>query len=473
MICPKCGKENEEGSRFCEDCRAVLVSPKAPEAAAPPPSTAEPPADGKWNLETEAENLYADSRQRQSAFSGEGNVHSRCPHLRVEYAMNRFLLAGAQMPLEIRITIEQREVRQVLLWFAASVGGRSELHPIPTDELAFGQAVPLVIPYYLGDTNISGMLMAKFYFGCILPDRIKFYQMDVRHTIYAKGQSAQSIIATISADGGSVVDMGNLKSLASGASNGDALLERANREPARFQVMPLKETVWRPERHFIAGKTFESASLTLEYKGRKIHICGKPTVKIGRKPELNDLVIVDWVNACRETDYPNNTISRQHAQIHFCGDSVNIIDTSSYGTFINGLKPDFAGNAGIELPDDAEIRLGDIALNMEIQRCEQKPEQPICKNCLGGKVKSMILTRQDRLPEDYLLVWQCCELGYLFRELEGVAVYRRNDGFLMRTAPGEFRHLVPGSTISFRDQTIEVKNFKQHGFNFIQQENVK
>ena len=465
MKCPYCGKSTEDNSVFCEFCGKKLDPAAGAAINSAGKSVAGPPLSGSFNLRDAANAMIQAAKKREHAFPEEPDGGgSRCTCLHVEYAVNRFLLAGAQMPLEIRIRIDSREVKQVLLWLVAAVGGKEEICPVPTDELRFEEFVPLVIPYYLRDPSIRGMFNATFYFGCIFEHEIRFYQMAVRHTVYAKGESKQSIIANISADGGSVVDMSSLKSLADSSSNGDILIERANNEPARYKAMPLTETVWRPERCFVSGHTYVCDMLTLEWGGVQYHICGKDTVKLGRKSELNDFSILDWENAGNDHEWPNNTVSRRHAQIHYCIDTAFLTDSSSFGTFIDGIKSEIADKSRIPLPATAEIRMGDIALQMEMQRCEQRPEAPVCKNCMAGKVKAVTLFRKDALPEVYLMIWQCCDLGKLDRKLEGFTVFRRNGGFIIRKPDGNFTNLIPNETITYDNMAIEVKTFKQHGF---------
>lgn len=466
MICPYCRETLEDDSDFCEFCGRELVA-----AAEKPVGTpaAEPPADppvsaavpgGKFDLEAAAGALLRDAKERKNA-SVEPAPESGCPHLSVEYAVNRFLLEGTEMPLELRIRVDSKKLESLLLWFAPSAGGKTELVPVSTEELRFGRAVPIAVPYH---PAVGGVLDANFYFGCVLGDGVEFYRMNVRPMVFTREQSSASIVATISNSERAMLDLSELREFANSNPGAATLIRKANDEPAKFRAMALAETVWRPEQHFVPGRTYRCDALTLEYKGCRYQLCGKETVKLGRKPELNDFAILDWVNARNDREYPNNTVSRNHVQIHFCGDAVNIIDTSSYGTFVNGVKPEIAGNAGIPLPDEAELRFGDIELHMEMQRCEQRPESSACKNCRAGKIKSLTLTRADRLPEVYALVWQCCELGYLSRELEGFAVYRRNGGFLLRTPDGTFRHLVPNTRIDCRGTAVEVKSFRQFEF---------
>lgn len=462
MRCPYCGEMLDDGAVFCECCGKELnVAGTSPDSSPEPEPESSPlPARENFNLNEAAESLLQ-SAGRRSGLSPEHVGESGCPYLFVEYAVNRFLLEGTEMPLELRIRIDSTRLAHLLLWFAPTAGGKTEVVPVSTEELRFGRPVTIPVPYH---PSIGGVLNADFYFGCVLDDGVEFYRMNVRPMVFTREQSSASIVATISHSERAVLDLSELKKFADSNPGAAMLIRKANDEPAQFQAQALSETVWRPESHFIPGRTYRCDALTLAYKGHRYHLCGKNTVKLGRKTELNDFTVIDWVNARNDREYPNNTVSRSHVQIHYCRDTVNLVDTSSYGTFVNGVRPEIAGNAGIPLANEAELRLGDIELHMEMQRCELRPEGTICKNCLAGKIKSMTLSRADRLPEDYLLVWQCCELGYLSRELEGVAVYRRNGGFLIRTPNGTFTHLIPNTEIDCRGTAIEVKNFQQHGF---------
>ncbi len=466
MQCPFCNKNIDADVVFCEFCGKELSTQsyhKTSEIEKNRLST----SIAAFDISEVAKTMLDETKQANTAYRDESvqeNPLNRCNDLRVEYAVNRFLLAGAQMSLEMRIKIESHSIKSVFLWFVTEIGEKKEVKRIPTDELCIEEFRPVIIPCYIRDTDLEGMVTVSFYFACISDQDISFYQMAVKHVIYKKGLSTQSIIANISADGGSVVDMRNLKSLASGTSDGDALLERANREPPQYKLMPLTTTNWRPEREFIEGSPHICDMLTLEYNGCIVHIIGKKIINIGRKHELNDIVILDYKNGDNDNEWPNNTVSRKHARIEYCGDTVALHDYSSFGTFINEKNVKTDENSIAMLPEQAELKLGDIKLYTAEQMCGHRGDSQLCQNCIASKIKSLVISREEYIRESFIFIWECCSLSFIAKELKDYIIYRRNESFIMRLPDGHCFYLIPGTNICHDRLNITVKTFKQHNF---------
>jgi len=388
-----------------------------------------------------------------------------CEHLKVEYRENLYFLAGAQIPFELKITPLLGDVKGVFVWFSPQIAGeRSVVYDIPVDaRIRSGWSFTLHIPYLSGET-VFGIVPFRFYFGCVLEHGMKYYQMTVNHQIFHRDQSVDSMVSqiTINASEAGTINANLNDLLRTGKPRTvNELLEQLNRSAKNLAVQKLEETLWRPEHETVHGKIYECDRLTLTIGDHHYQIIGKNHVKLGREPDCVDLVIADMLSAKSLREHPNNTVSGVHTEIHYCGENVLFFDRSRHGTFINGIRP---RSEGITVPNEAVIEFGDIHWRMEIQHCEHKPVESICKACLGHGVKSLTFARKDRVRESYMLVWECCELGYLDRRLAGFAVYRRNGGFILRSPDNQCQYLVPGRRVTCQDTTLEVSYFKQFGF---------
>ena len=206
--------------------------------------------------------------------------------------------------------------------------------------------------------------------------------------------------------------------------------------------------------------------LTMEWKGRQYHLCGKTEVSFGRKWDMNDFALVDWMNTESDKDEYNRHTSKRHAQFHWCGDAVNLIDLGVNGTYVNGVLPEAGGAGGIRLPDQATLKMGNFKLDMTIQKCGSTRGFSFCDGCPASQVRAVTLSRRDRLPECFALVWECYDLGGLgmVDDRGGVIVYRRNGGFFCRLPDGRTEAMTPGLELPFGDDMIRVKSYKRNKF---------
>ena len=461
--CPSCQHivESPEGTvpRFCEECGSAFVQ----EAASPdavPPAPAERSGVYSWDLAARSREMALQLGAYQPA-----SPLVSCEHLKVEYRDNLYFLAGAQIPIEMKITPLLKETQSILIWFSPQIAGeKSVARDIPVDaNISMGKPFTLHVPYLSGET-VFGVVPFRFYFACINENDVRYYQMTTLHQVFRKDQSVESLVSqiTINASEAGTINANLNELLAHGRSrSANELLEQLNRSNRQFTVASLEETAWRPESSRVEGIPYECDRLTLAIEGHLYQLVSKPVIKLGREPSMVDVVIADRKTTTSLREHPNNTVSGIQTEIHYCGDSINFFDRSRHGTYINDIRP---RNEGMRLPNEATVEFGDIHWRMEIQHCEQKSSGFICKTCLGHHVKSLSFTRKDTVPESYVLLWECCELGYLDRHLAGFAVHRRNNGFILRTPDQKFLHLVPGKKMPFGNIVIETKIFQQFGF---------
>ncbi len=491
MECPKCKKTVEyipDECEICPECGAELVpSPEKETAKTDVFADVDFPGvfskikdAGKtgaddWNLSNRSKEM-ADKIETKEF---EPDEKSECPYLDVEYNRNLFFLSGSEAVMKLRLTPKSRDLRHILIFMETLRSGNNSRRQIPVTEILQNRRSFFIqVPYH--PEQVSGRLSFAFYIGCKTERELNYYQFTVEHKVYAPDQSGSSLSRQViintnfTASGAGTIDT-SIKANQAGTVNYrntveeairqmgkepsvHELIDRLNDLPPVFERKSLTATTWRPEDVLVKGNPQPGEKLLLEWNGFSIFLLGRNCVKFGRDPEKVDLLVRSGGGKIGPREYPNSTVSRFHAEVLYCEDTVKFFDHSSYGTYINGRKPD---SAGIPIQDKALIEFGDIHWQMNMQNCEIRSSRNICQSCVANKIKSMTFKRTDEEKECYLLVWQCCELGLVFEELSDWNVFFRNGSFFIRTPDQDFYYLRSGQTIESKGQKVQVKYFRQ------------
>ncbi len=491
MKCPQCGNDAEYvpgESEICPGCGAELAVTQ--EERTDNPFAGYNFSDTFAQMKSadsskEFEDLSAKSRaiadEIESIDFEQSNCNA-CSYLDVEYNRNLFFLSGSESVMKLRLTPQSSKLKYILLFMETQRSGNRIRRQIPvTEVLQNGRSFYIQIPFL--PEQMSGSLSFAYYIGCKTERDMEYFQFTVEHKVYDMNQSGSSVArqviinanTNITATGASTVDT-SIKASQAGEINyknsiaetirelGQEpsvhdLIDRLNDLPPIFEKKFLAATTWKPEDILIKGNAKPLDKLILGWNGFSIFVLGKNCVKFGRDPEQVDLMVRSGAGKLGPRDYPNSTVSRNHAEVLYCEDSVKLFDHSSYGTYINGRKPD---NIGLPIQDKALIEFGDIHWQMNMQRCEMRSPHNICQTCQAKKIKSMTFKRTDDEKECYLLVWQCCELGLVIEELADWNLFFRNGSFFIRTPEQDFYYLRPGHSIESNGQKIQVKYFQQN-----------
>ncbi len=472
MKCPQCGSsvERHPGENFCPECGAEIIV-AAPFAGYDFSSVfAQIKTAGSEKSFSELSAKSKDLADRIESEDFDPTAGGGCPHLTVEYNKNLFFLSGSESVMRLRMTPQSSRLRHVLLFMETQRNGERLRRQISVSEvLQNGRAFELHVPFR--PEEMSGSLSFVFYLGCQTDGALDYWQFMVSHKVYDKNQSGSSLARQVVINAPTTITASQAAEVTYRNSLSDAihglgvdpsvheLIDRLNELPPVFERKVLAATTWRPEDVLVKGMAKPLDRLILEWNGCSLLVLGKACVKFGRDPEQVDLLVRSGRGKLGPRDYPNSTVSRLHAEILQCEDTVKLFDRSSYGTYINGRKPD---NSGIPIPDRAQVEFGDIHWNMQMQRCEVRSSRNICQTCSANKIKSLTFTRTDGEKEFYLMVWQCCELGLVVEELADWNLFFRNGTFFIRTPDQEFFYLRPGHVIESNGQKITVKYFQQN-----------
>ena len=477
MKCPNCSAEVEflEGeSEICSECGSELVPQQAvaDEADFSRTSSGVTPSDLLNILSTSAGGTLS-ARSKAIADNIEDLdfdkiTESECHYLKVEYNRNLFFLTGSESVIKLKLTPVSDQLQDVLVFMETQREGNNIRRAVPVREvLQKGREFYLQIPF--SPVGTAGRTFFVFYIGCQTNGVFSYYQFTVEHKIYDSSQSGSAVCSQITinqeftsnqaADINYRDSIGEaLKKMADKTLTVNEMIDRLNDLPPEYCVQKLVRTTWRPEDILIRGNLYPTDKLLLEYDGKTIFLFSKESVKLGRDASSVDLVVRCGGGRLGPREYPNSTVSRKHAEILYCNDTVKLFDYSSYGTYINGRKPD---GAGIPLEQGASIEFGDICWRMNIQKCYTRLPHNICQTCTANKIRSVTFSRVDSEPEYYLLIWQCCELGRVIEDLSDWTIFTRNGCFFIRTPEQNFYHLRPGQTVTSGEKQIKTRYFEQ------------
>lgn len=479
--CPHCGSDAEYlpgDSEMCSECGAELK----------PPETIEKKevfsglnmsellskvanADHEINPRTEDDSSAERTKRLAEELDSESSHRSSRgdQYLEIEYNRNLFFVRGASSVIRLRLIPCSNLLRGVMLFMETDGAKATRVRrEIPVTEL-LQNGVPVELRLSYCPEEVSGRVAFDFYVGCNLETETKYYQFSVEHKIYDPEQSShtmgqiiinQEIKASEAGDVNFHDNIGDaIREMGGKAPTAHELIDRLNDLPPSFVRQELRSTTWRPETTLIGGNPYPGDRLLLEWNDKRLFLLGKKHLKLGRSPELCDLVIKSSGGGrLGPRDYPNNTVSRIHAEILYNGDFVQLFDKSSYGTYINDRRPD---GSGIRIPESSSIEFGDIHFQINLQQCQMRQANTICQTCVANRLKSMTFSRKDHEPEYYIFVWQCCELGLVIPELADWTVFFRDNAFFIRTPEQSFYYLRPGNAFNINRQTLKINYFQQ------------
>lgn len=204
--------------------------------------------------------------------------------------------------------------------------------------------------------------------------------------------------------------------------------------------------------------------LTLELGTGRLHVLVGRTVTVGREKGLCEIALRPVRGADRSVVEGYMRLSRRHCHFEARGERVAVVDgardgmkgvrPSTWGTYWNGNPIDGTlmldpGQSGI-LSLASAVRDGE-GRSFRAKAC--RPGGP-CAECTRtdktwcgeGKHACLLLTRLGRLPEAYLALWGCFQLGEVDPAFEGVTLFREHKGFAWRRGR-RCGWLVPGTEL--------------------------
>lgn len=260
-----------------------------------------------------------------------------------------------------------------------------------------------------------------------------------------------------------------------------------------LNLMNSEQRAYRREELYEAGCVLVAPSLgqppagslaqqmTLEVGGRRAHLIAGNRVTLG-KNRSSRIVTRVFDRAGKVSAQACERLSRLHSTLELNGeecvvwdgalDECGLMKTSTWGVFWQGKAVDgcvrfpaerFPASATLGLAGRADAH--DFALRAQavfpdVSRCGAcgRREKPICRH---GKTPCVVLKRDDAIPECYVLLWSCLDLGQVFPECAGLVVCHEQGAFSWRSS-GAAGWLTPGHFVS-AGTDLSVRSFAQVG----------
>ncbi len=391
--------------------------------------------------------------------------------VKLEYAVNRYILAGGDVILSLRVTGQKEELTEVHAWQVINYADRpSETRAFERDWDQLDDCFSNDIPYKT-DENQQGTLMIDYYVLCIMNRAVKVFTFNVQHQVISKNTDMRSIQQ--------IINVNNIRSALHDLNlPADQQFQAVkhhlgayNARPRDYRAVAFHDTDWRPEKAWIQGSYSKTPDmLTLTYGDLKIHLCAREEITLGRDKD-NTFMVNDWRD--KEHYWNENlrySVSGHHGFFHYSWDENHVErvviyrDTSRYGTFIRKgyserlyhKTEDGRPAPPVRLPSNGgSICMGNFTFDFKLYKCSEAQHDRFCLTCerklecLGRFCKAMSLHRTDGLKEVFLFVWACCDLGVAHLDLTGYTVYYRDGRFMLGTPEDELLIMSPYSSKKF------------------------
>lgn len=205
-------------------------------------------------------------------------------------------------------------------------------------------------------------------------------------------------------------------------------------------------------------------SAVFSFAGRRYRFVAKPTLKIGRKCDANDIVLLPASGAPDFAAAPYRKISRCHCFVECAGKSASVCDgarddsgcvsPSKCGTFWNGerlaaplsVSAGESGTLSFAGPREAGCVSAAVRAFSPAKACESCPHSNLLW-CGEGMHPSLVFRRGDAPGETCVAMWSCFCFGNVEPALDGWIVFRKDGAFAYRRKDGKTGWLAPGSTV--------------------------
>ncbi|MEI7947248.1 MAG: hypothetical protein WCJ02_11145 [bacterium] len=218
--------------------------------------------------------------------------------------------------------------------------------------------------------------------------------------------------------------------------------------------------------------------LSLMVGGRLLHLIAERRVTLGKNRD--NRVVTRRFNQQGVADAQLcERISKFHCTLELDGEACVIHDggrdetgrmrPSTWGVSWQGVPVKGSLRIPVEaLPKKASLGFvaGNVGYDFELAACAHPFDFGKCSSCSqqarhvcsNGRIPALLLRRTDQVPEHYLLVWSCFDLGCVFPECSGMVVCYEQGAFSIRFS-GAFGWLVPDRRVG----AVEVRPFAQVG----------
>jgi len=510
IACPLCGKLNDKNSAFCEKCGKDLVisdniSANFGEQAGTMKLSM--PLSEEDSGNTEGKEMARTQRikvldENISTAGGMPYTTTYCPDLRIEYNMASFFVVGMSMPFSFRITPLVEKLDNIIISVNSEIDGK-EWHNIKslTHKPVKGKSFEHRINFKPGDTY--GVISFEIYIAYQKEGKNYSFEAATRHKVYPQNGKAKDVLETIIVNINNEINTGHAAdvNVRNGLDQFDSILRNTDKDdtiinlinrgydfPPAMCILPLYPSNWiPPSNHALQEgrketiiKAPDNITICLN-NNMYIHLLAKEYCSLGKKRE-NDIVTRIFDPHGKPASELNAKISRFHCRIELHGDSCFIKDggfypdegierASSCGTYVNGEK--IAPRDSIKLKTNIVSKLclageneelsGVFAMDMIPVICHTPSKNcSMAINCTPGILSSIILKRKDHIPECFVILARCIDMGMVHPLLKGMEVWKGN-GVFQFSIGAKHGMLLEENKITCGTTKLVVQKFKQWG----------
>lgn len=343
----------------------------------------------------------------------------------------------------------------------------------------------------------AGSLGFSFYFGFRHEGMEHVLEADGEYKVWPSFSRAQDVIRNLeiniqNSGHAADFDLSGIREQLRPDERLEEIIDKLHRMPPRWSALRLYGSNWRPPRidRMAPGilapvelkgcppVSVQADRLTLRTGDQCVHLLSGDRIRLGKNRQ-NDVVTRLFENG-QSSSSINSKISRYHCTIEREGEKCFVVDRgdypedgarpSAYGVFLDGRR--IPANGRSEIKANKQFRLtlagadsalqGVLGFDLETWSCPSGMRRICGRSCKARQTGSVVLRRHDSIPETYLLLWECFSMGVLDPLLEGIVVWRQQDGYGYATADQE-GWLEPGMVIHTPKCDVCVEEWKQVG----------
>lgn len=431
--------------------------------------------------------------------------HSDCPHFRCEWNKgSSIFIADTTSSLSFKLTpllVESRGATNFKLFLKFPDETSFKKQPLRFARLSAPRDI--FVNYKPLGINIGTAQAVDFYFSYQIDSQDYHFDQQITIDVYSQNTSKDKILENLTISIGDIKQEGYggdpnmafdvLKNATDNGSSLNDLLDTLKKsdlwtELILFAAIPITGTTDNKQKNAVAVSSpapkDKYTSLTLfTVNGERLHLLSGE-VSMGRSRQ-SDIIMRRLPPPCDTWDQErmgreNCRISGNHCKIGIDDDQAWVVDTSSNGCYINNERLTSANKHALPPQSEVILSLGaptttensNISLHLRVYKTyfddinnnssSLNSLKDLTTKQLKNVVSGIALTRQDDVPESYLIINRWLPLMAIQNDISKEwAIRRKNDSFAL-VGDGEWHWLSPGAILPVDVGVRSVTQLKQY-----------
>jgi hypothetical protein len=255
-------------------------------------------------------------------------------------------------------------------------------------------------------------------------------------------------------------------------------LEPSGYRPDEKIWKPRKKPVKTPVRCKIPDKK-ETQAVTLKTPRFRVHITTETLVPFGRSSDNNRIVTRIFTDRFQLLRSQNIGISRWHGRIRIQPSQIELMDggirtdgtekESKEGVFLNAVRVPFGNPVTIDPEKPSELQFSKINSDpndtMRLLITPWSCPAKLCESCDipcdQSRPAALVIKRLDTVPEVFVILRRCLEMGFIHDSLRGLMIWSLNGHICYRTQDLSGR-LVDTKTIDMAGMPVRIEKWRQY-----------